>query len=110
RENGAGRNLLTRFGGLHLQLGREVECAARLSFSGVGVNPGTFDPYSAMHEFHQLGGDGKPKTGATVLSSEGVVGLFERYKDELLFFRRNADSGIRDSEMELDGLFCSLLG
>src|SRR5580704_3173979 len=50
-------------------------------------------PNAASHHFHQPRADGQTKTGASVFTGSGPIGLPERLKNESLTFGRNSDAG-----------------
>jgi len=48
----------------------------------------------------EFAADGETETGAAVFSAGRGVRLLERFEDELLFFRGNADAGVGDLESD----------
>ena len=55
---------------------------------------GQFD--FAAQQRRQFAADGETQTGSAVFAAGAGIGLLERFEDELLFFGRDADSGIAD--------------
>ena len=52
----------------------------------------------AAEKVRQLAADREAQTGAAVFAAGAGVGLHERFENDLLFFRGNADAGIGDLE------------
>ena len=50
----------------------------------------------AAEQRGQFTADGETQTGSAVFAAGAGIGLLEGFEDELLLFRRNADSGIAD--------------
>ena len=62
-----------------------------------------FDPDASTHQLHQHRSDRQPQPSASVLACRGTIGLGKRPENDALLFGRNADTGIADREMQLDG-------
>src|ERR1700761_677127 len=54
----------------------------------------------ATKQARKLATDGKAEAGAAVFPAGRGIGLLERFEDELLLFRRNADAGVGDFERD----------
>src|SRR6185369_7435536 len=50
--------------------------------------------YDTSHQFHQLLGNGKPKSGAAIFTCGGGIGLHEFIKNSFLLFFGDADACI----------------
>ena len=61
---------------------------------------GALHPDAPTHVPHELRGDGKSEAGAAVGSRGRTVDLRERLENQCSFFLRNADTRIRDREMQ----------
>src|SRR5207247_8786129 len=72
---------------------REVERTARSWLA--------LDPDPSPHQLDERGGDGQTEAGAAELTRGRSVGLTEGFEDGLVFFRRDADPGIGDAEVQL---------
>ncbi len=58
-------------------------------------------PNRPSHESYQASRDGESQAGAAILAGGRAVRLAERFKDHLLFFRRNANPGIGHAEVKI---------
>ncbi len=79
---------MPRFGftGLLFQFGGEPKGGTLARFAA--------DADFALHEGHQLLGDGKAQAGAAVLAGRGTIGLAKSLKEAPLSLNRNADAAV----------------
>src|SRR5262249_43153000 len=57
-------------------------------------------PDLAAQQVRKLAADRETQTGTAVLAGRAGVGLLERFEDDLLLLRRDADAGIADRELD----------
>src|SRR5579871_4617463 len=57
-------------------------------------------PDAAAHQFHKTGRNGETESGAAVAARHTAVSLSKFFKNDEVLFRRDADAGIGNSEME----------
>src|SRR5260370_10231885 len=62
-----------------------------------------FNSEHSPHQLHQARADRKAKSGASVFSRGGPIGLAEGFEDQLLLFGRDPNAGIAHGEAESAG-------
>jgi len=87
-------NMTSRIVRLKAKFESEMKSAATPYFA--------FHPDAALHHLDESRCYGKAQTGAAVFSSGRAICLRERFKDDRLFFRWNADARVSDLKMQCD--------
>src|SRR4051812_44036925 len=65
----------------------------------------TFQPKLSTHQAHQLRTDSETQSRASEFACCRAVGLLERFKDDLVLFRRDTDAGIRNFKQKTCRLY-----
>src|SRR5262245_29664135 len=74
------------------ELRREMKAAALVR--------STVHPDPAGHHSYEGSTDGESQAGPAVPARRGAVGLAERFENELMLLRRNADPRVNDAELQ----------
>ena len=99
-QNAQGRQLVKQYLGRRMDLGTGAQGQAHMEVAALAQRAG--DPQRALHQLHQLAGNGGAQAGATKAPAHGGIGLREGVKNFLDAVRGNA--AVAHGQVDLAGI------